>query len=398
MQNRLCESQMGVIMDNISLEQIKQLGLQPVDPGVSMYLPTHRAGQDKGQDPIRLKNLLQEAEKKLREDGCGGDQVRKILEPARSLLADPSFWINTDLGLALYASADNFHVFRLPFSVKQQMVIAGSFYIKPVLPLFINDGRYYILAVSQDEVRLFEGTRHTVRQIDLPEDAPKNKDEALNLDEPEKQLQFHTRTTQGGERTAMFHGHGGGEEDQKTYTEQYLNQVDAAIRATLGNQGPPLVLAGVENTLAMYQKVSEYKNILPEGISGSPEELSGEDLQAQAWPMVEPLFRQEIAETIDQYRQLIRAGKATEIIEEIVPAAYYGRVDKLILPVNKEVWGSFNPETGQVGANLEGQSHLRDIALLDFAALYTIENNGTVYVLPPEELPEDILIAAVLRY
>lgn len=385
-------------MDHISLEQIKQLGLKAVDPGLSIYLPTHRAGQDKGQDPIRLKNLLQEAEKKLRETGCGGDQVNELLDPARKLLADTSFWINTDRGLAIYASPDDFHLFRLPFTVAEQLVIAGSFYIKPVLPLFTSDGRFHILAVSQDEVRLFEGTRHTVRQIDLPEDAPKNKDDALNLDEPQRELQFHTRSPQGGERSAMFHGHGAGEEDQKTFIEQYLNRVDAAIRGVLGSQGSPLVLAGVENILAMYRGVSEYKNIFPEGIEGSPEGLSAEDLQEQAWPMVEPLFRREIADTIEQYRQLIRTGKATEMIEEIVAAAYYGRVDKLILPVNKEVWGNFDPETGQVRTNLEGQSHLRDIALLDFAALYTLENNGTVFALSPEELPQDISTAAVLRY
>ena len=36
---------------------------------VSIYLPTHRTGTETQQDPIRLKNLLREAEKHLSAQG-----------------------------------------------------------------------------------------------------------------------------------------------------------------------------------------------------------------------------------------------------------------------------------------------------------------------------------------
>jgi hypothetical protein len=49
------------------------------------------------------------------------------------------------------------------------------------------------------------------------EDVPTSIAEALKYDDPEKNLQFHTGTTGGGggERSAMFHGQGAGNDEQE---------------------------------------------------------------------------------------------------------------------------------------------------------------------------------------
>jgi hypothetical protein len=49
-------------MENLTLDQIKGLAQQTQSPSISIFLPTHRAGQDTQQDPIRFKNLIREAE------------------------------------------------------------------------------------------------------------------------------------------------------------------------------------------------------------------------------------------------------------------------------------------------------------------------------------------------
>jgi hypothetical protein len=290
-------------------------------------------------------------------------------------------------------AAGDFHYYPLPFSVDELLVVAQSYYVKPVLPLFTNNGHYYILALSLNEVRLFEGTRYGVGQMALPDGIPTNMAEALRLDGPQKSLQMHS----GGE-SGMFHGQGPGDEEEKIWVEQYLNLVDTSLKEIFREQNAPLILAGVEYLLPMYHKVSEYQNIMEEGIIGSPDRLRPEELQEQAWRIVETYFQQETKRTVEQYQQLADTDKATDNVEEIVAAAFNGRVDKLILSVENQIWGVFNPKDGKVIRSSKGQSKKYNLALLDFTAMNTLQNGGTVCALSQDEMPTASPIAAVFRY
>jgi hypothetical protein len=393
-------------MENLTLDEIKGLSQQTQSPSISIFLPTHRNGHDTQQDPIRFKNLLREAELKLIDRGIGPREVSALLQPAQALSDELYFWQHQRDGLALFIGPDDFHYYHLPFRVEELLVIAPSYYMKPVLPLLINNGYYYVLAISQKAVRLFGGTRHSIGQIDLPEGTPESLDEALESDDPEKSFQFHSGTSpstaqgtaQGGIRSGMFHGQGPSGEEQKERIERYLNLVDASLKAVLREEQVPLVLAGVDYLLPIYRKVSEYANIMGEGITGGPEHLRPEELQEQAWPIVESYFRQEMEKVIQQYQQFSSTAKATDNIEEIVAAAVSGRVDKLILAADMQLWGMFDPETEKIKQYQERQSEESDLPLLDFAAMQTLQNGGTVYAISQVEMPTHAPAAAVLRY
>ncbi len=380
-------------MKNLTLDQIKGLAQQKASPSISIFLPTHRDGQDTQQDPIRFKNLLRDAEKQSLESGMGPREVDALLKPAQALLDDSNFWNHQSEGLVVFMTSDEFHYYPLPFRVEELLIIAQSYYVKPVLPLFTNNGHYYILAISLNEVRLFEGTRYGVGQMPLPDGIAANMEEALRLDGPQKSLQMHS-----GGGGGMFHGQGPGDEEQKIWIEQYLNLVDTSLKEIFREQNAPLVLAGVDYLLPMYRKVSEYQNIMEEGIIGNPDHLRPEELQEQAWRIVETYFQQETKKTVEQYQQLADTDKATDNIEEIVAAAVNGRVDKLILSVENQIWGAFNPKDGKVIRSPEGQSKKYNLALLDFTAMNTLQNGGTVCTLSQDEMPTDSPIAAVFRY
>lgn len=380
-------------MGNLTLDQIKGLARQMASPSISIFLPTHRAGRETQQDPIRFKNLLRDAEKQFLDSGMGPREVDALLKPAQALLDDSNFWNHQSEGLAVFMTSDEFHCFPLPFIVEERLVVAQSYYVTPVLPLFTNNGHYYILAISQNEVRLFEGTRYGVGQIALPDGIAANMEEALRLDGPQKTLQMHS-----GGGGGMFHGQGPGDEEQKIWIEQYLNLVDTSLKEIFREQNAPLILAGVDYLLPMYRKVSEYQNIMEEGITGNPDHLRPEELQEQAWRIVETYFQQETKKTVEQYRQLADTEKATDNVEEIVAAAVNGRVDKLILSVENQIWGAFNPKDGKVIRSPEGQSKKYNLALLDFTAMNTLQNGGTVCALSQDEMPTDSPIAAVFRY
>ncbi len=384
-------------MERLTLNQLKNLAQQMANPSISIFLPTHRNGQDTQQDPTRFKNLLREAEKQLLCSGTGPREVSGLLKPAEALIEDSNFWNHQHDGLAVFLAPDDFHYFRLPLSVEELLIISQSYYLKPVLPMFTNNGHYFILALSQNEIRLFEGTHYYVSQIDLPEGTPENLEATLRLDDPQKQLQMHSaqrRTAQG-----ISHGQGHGEDDQKVLIEQYFKMVDTSLKDIFREQQAPLILAGVDYLLPIYKITSEYAHIMQAGIIGSPEHMKPEELHKQAWPIVEAHFHQQTVKALEQYQQLASTEKAIDNFDEIVRAAFIGRVDKLIISDEAQVWwGVFNQQTGQVTHCSEQQSILHNLALLDFAAMQTLQNSGVVFSLSQIQMPTDSPIAAVLRY
>lgn len=383
-------------MDLLMRDDLRGLMARQRGPSVSIFVPTHRAGAETRQGPIRLKNLLREAERQLLRSGLRAPEAKSLLEPARGLLQDSLFWqYQSDL-LALFVAPETFRCYRLPLSFGELVVVTDRFHIKPLLPLFSGDGQFYLLALSQNEVRLIRGTRDSVSEVDL-EGVPQGLAEALRFDRLEKQLQLHTSGSGGrGAPTAVVHGHGVGTDEAKENIRRYFRQIDRGLRGLLREERAPLLLAGVDYLLPIYREVNSYPHLVSEGIEGNPEELRAQELHERAWAIVGPLFRRAQEEAAAKYRQLAGTGLTSTALEEVIPAAYHKRVETLFVALGLQRWGAFSPETRELFIHEEPQPGDED--LLDFAAVYAILNGGTVYAVEPERVPDGALLAAILRY
>jgi len=382
-------------MDMITLEQLKNLSGRHPDWCISLYMPTHRHGRDTEQDPIRFKNLLSEAEERLQSKGLRSPDVREMLAPAQRLLQTPNFWWHQSDGLAVFIASDTFHTYRLPLPFTELVVISDRLHLKPLLPFFTNNGHFYILALSQNEVRLLEGTQYTVDEIDV-ENMPASLAETLQYERFEKQLQLRTSAAAViGEHPAMYHGHDISDED-KSRILRWFHKLDDELSTFLAGEQSPLVLAGVDYLMPIYQEANTYPHLLDKGIAGNPEELRPEELHTQAWPLVEPVFAQACEEASARYGQLASSGQATTDIREALLAAHHGRVDVLFVATGVELWGNYDPD--QNTANVHEDHEPGDEDLLDLAAIQTLLNGGIVYAAEPEQVPDQGLLAALFRY
>ncbi|MEJ2207851.1 MAG: hypothetical protein P8129_02305 [Anaerolineae bacterium] len=374
---------------------------------MSIYMPTHRAGDQIQQDPIRLKNLLGRAEEELLERGLRRPAAEALLQPARDLLPDQLFWQNQADGLALFCTDDAFYAFRLPFAFEEQVVVTRRFHLKPLLRLLSGDGRFLILALSQDRVRLLQGTRYAVGEVDL-EGVPHSLAEALRLEDPEQRLQWHTTTGpphgQGGaptagtgaERSAAFHGSGAPSEDQKDRILRYFQKVNAGMSDLLADLRLPLVLIGVDYLLPIYRQANTYRYVVEEGVEGSPDDVDAAELHQAAWNVVAPLLARQRQEAADLYRQLEHTERASGALEEVIPAAHYGKVDALFVALGLERWGTFDPKVNRLAVHEEAAAGDED--LLNLAAVQTLLHDGTVYAVESEQVPGDHPLAALFRY
>jgi release factor family 7 len=187
-----------VFLRRLAMKVLDRKGLKGLvegrkGPHVSIFMPTHCKGPETKQDPIRLKNLLREAEQQLVGLEVRPAEARDWLTPAGALLDDADFWQHQSNGLALFITEEFFRYYRVPLSFEELVVVSNRFHLKPLLALFAEDGQYYILALSQDQVRLLECTRYRVTEVPLTDTSvPTNIREALRYDDPEKQLQFRS--------------------------------------------------------------------------------------------------------------------------------------------------------------------------------------------------------------
>jgi hypothetical protein len=382
-------------MDAITMAELKTFLVGYPGWHVSLFMPTHRAGRGTEQDPIRFRNLLREVEERLLAKGLRSPDVREFLQPAQRLLQEPGFWRNQSDGLAAFLTPEEFHSYRLPLPFEELVVISNRFHLKPLLPFFASDGHFYILALSQNQVRLMEGTRYTVDAIDL-ESMPSTIAEAVQYERFERQLQSHSGTSSGREsRSTIFHGQG---IDDKASGRilRWFRRIDSELPNLLIGRQSPIVLAGVEYYFPLYKEANSYPHLVEEGIPGNPEEQSLEELHAQAWPLVQPFFMQAQEKATAQYGQLAGTGQATADVKEAVLAAHHGRVDVLFVAVGVQVWGSVDLSTKAVKVHQDPQPGDQD--LLDLAAIQTILNGGTVYASEPEQVPDGAPLAAVFRY
>jgi hypothetical protein len=388
-------------MNVLDRKELKGLVENREGPCVSIFMPTHRKGPETQQGPIRLKNLLREAEQQLVELEVRPAKAREWLAQAAALLEDFNFWQYQSDGLALFIAEGFFRYYRTPLSFEELTVVTSRFHLKPVLPLLTQDGQYYILALSQNQVRLLDCTRHGVAEIPLEDTAvPTSIRQALGYDDPEKQLQFRSGLTssmpyEGGRGTVVFHGHESSNR-VKDDLRRYFLQVDNGVRELIGEDGPPLLLAGVDYVLPIYAEANKYSNLMEQGVTGNPDQLRAEELQEQGWPIVEPHFRQTQETAAAKYQEMLSKGLASNDIKEIIPAAHQGRVDSLFVALGVEVWGIISPENGKVQIHQEPRAGDED--LLDLAAVQTLSNSGVVFVVPAEETPDTEPLAAVFRY
>lgn len=383
-------------MDTITFDDLKIFLTAQTGWHVSLFMPTENKGQQTDQNRIRFKNLLQQVEKRLLEKGLRTPDVNEMLKPAQRLLDKPGFWRHQSSGLAVFLTEELFYYYRLSLRFEELVVISDDFHVKPLLPYFASDGHFYILALSQNQVRLLEGTRYSVDEIDL-ENMPQSMAEALQYERFIKDTQFHTGTSTArhGDRAGMFHGHDPSDE-AKTRILRWFHKIDDALPKLLIGQGSPLVLAGVEYLFPLYRQANSYHALVEKGIPGNPEELKPEELHAQAMPLVVPLFLEAQETAAARFDQRSGSDQVTTDVEQGVLAAHHGRVAVLFVSLGDQIWGHYEPDENRVHIHPEKQPGDKD--LLDLAAIETLFNGGEVFAVEREQVPEGAPLAAVFRY
>lgn len=383
-------------IDILTIESLAELASIRRPLCLSLYQPTHRRHPDNQQDPLRFRNLVKVLEASLRQQ-YPAVEARPLLEPFEALGNEQEFWNHTLDGLAVLGGSNLFRVFRFQRPVAELAVVADSFHTKPLRRFLQSSDHYHVLGLSLRKVRLFEGSRDTLDEIDPAPGVPRTMPEALGDEhlEPHSTVTSHGGVGQGS--TPMHHGHGEKKDRAQGDIERFWRAIDRAVLEHHSRpSGLPLILAALPEHHHLFRQVSDNPFLMKEGLRGNPDELSVEELRARVWQVVEPQHRARLVALAAEYAEARARELGSDDLAQVARAAAAGRVATLLIEADRQEAGRLDDTTGRVEfADLRGPE-VDD--LLDDLGELVSKMGGRVIIVPAGQMPVRTGLAAIYRY
>jgi hypothetical protein len=384
-------------MKLLTKKLVQDLLARPDETCLSLYMPTHRTHPDNLQDPIRFKNLLKQMENSLLKK-YSNDETKEFLEPLEELLHDPEIWNHTLEGLAVFSSVDLLEVVSLQIPVEELAIVADSFHTKPLRKYLQSSDRFHVLALDRHEIKLYEGNRHSISEIDISTIFPTTIEEVLGTQLTDEHLTVASYGGTGGESSNMIHGHGSKKDEVEVDRDKFFRFANEHVEKYYSKPiGLPLILAALTEHHHPFQEISRNPHLLPDGIQINPSAIDTEQMASMAWEIMEPFYLKKLNELAESFGQANANGKGSSDIKEVAQAATEGRIDTLLVEENKIIAMKItNFVTGNTQRRSLDNPKVDD--LLDDLGELVIKMGGEVMVLPADKMPSTTGLAAIYRY
>jgi len=375
----------GQEITSLTTDVLKELSATENGPCLSLYQPTHRRHPENQEDPIRFRNLVKELEASLHQKYPAAE-ARQLLEPFHALAQDVDFWNHALEGLAVLGAPRFFRALRFSQPVDELVVVADSFHTKPLRRFLQTADRYHVLSLSLHGIRLFEGNRRTLDEVDMTKAGPGTIDQTTGEE-----------SADGGAGLPLRHGLGGKGNEADNEADRYFRAVDRAVLEHYSRpSGLPLILAALPEHHHRFHEVSQNPFLVAEGIRINPESLSTDKLREHAWEVLEPQYQARLETLHGEFEQARARGAGSDVLAEVAAAAVAGRVATLMVEAGREIAGRLDVETGRIEKAALGAPDVDDM-LDDLGELVT-KMGGTVLVVPAERVSLPTGLAATYRY
>ncbi len=368
-------------------------------PIITIYLPTSRVWHENEEAQIKLKNILKDVREYLRDGNLGVTEIDSLLSPIESLLEDENFWKDQKEGLALFRSEDFFEIVRLPINLDSYFYITDMPNIKPLAEYLFGGMKYYVLALSLSDIRLFKGINRDWRKMEAVV-MPESIDETRRTHDIERHLQTHPGGAQAarGKPELGVHGHGERDSTRDEQKKVFLDEVDWALNHFITDiedeKKPLVVLACTKSIFDSFKLHSEYPNLCDEYMRGNPEDRDAKELLEEAWKIVKKKVDRKREASVDLFKEHRGSENAVESLDRVIKAAFEGRVDVLFVNPEVKIWGNYLVNKQEID-QVSGRDYSnRD--LINYAITKTLLSGGKIVPVKEKNLSVDV--AAVLRF
>jgi hypothetical protein len=369
-------------------QHVLTLARQP-GPWATICMPLSGGGPLAKQDPIRYRNLVRAIADQLDARATEPARQEKILASLREIEGSRDAFDRRAGGLVVFANEESVEHWHLPVAVEEAAAVDERPFLEPLIPIVTDTMHFYVVVMSQHDVRLIECSRYVARELPLPEGTPKRVEEAAGWDVEEPHLQAHGRLGQG-----QFHTQAGGKDDREADLTKFVRDVDAGLWTAIPHKKAPVVLMTSEKLDQVVRRMSRLHIDSPT-IFGGFDRTTIDEIHERARELMTPRFEQKVEEAKERFCDLERSGSATSQVEQVVIAAADGRVDTLFVREGAHLEGAFDVESHSVRL---GNGHADTTDLIDRATTDAFLSGGTIYRLPRDRMPVEADAAAILRY
>jgi hypothetical protein len=293
-------------MDRADVEKLQQTH---ASPAVSILTPTHRHDPGAREDLVRLRGLAHRARDRLL-GMFPKREVAPIIDGLEDALARLD--LNRPLdAIALFATRDATHVFKLPFPVHEQVVVDETFATRDLVRGLARTPRYRVLALAEKPARLFEATGDAlveVRTGGFPIQVEGGRGEALES---------------GGYPVHTSHG----DEQHR----QFFRRVDRALEVASAEEPLPVFVVGVARDLGYFDEVTRHRDSIAARIHGGHERTPPTAIATVVAPAVRRYFDELRSAALTRLVEAIGMQRTALGIDAVWRAAHEGRGDTLLV-------------------------------------------------------------------
>jgi Bacterial archaeo-eukaryotic release factor family 3 len=359
---------------DLELSDLTELRARRTYPVVTILAPTQRQLPGNSQDPIRLRDLADEAVRRLQAE-LGARDAGEVLGGIHDAVASVD-WNHPADGLAVFVAPGESRVLQLPFSVPARVAVDHRFMTRDLVRGIARSPRYRMLVLAEQPTRLFAGRGATLAEHE-------GDGFPVAMDRVRGEPAGHQDFPEHNSRSAAEH-------------KAFFREVDQALKVVADADPQPLVIAGAQRDLAFFDEITAHGASIAGRVHGNYENANLRELAELAAPLVDAHAAAQRAAAIAELDEAVGTGKALAGIKPAWGAAREGRARMLFLENDyvypaREVDGRLEPagDASAPGVIDDAADELIDVVL---------DKSGEVMIADPGELGEHGPVALLLRF
>ncbi|MBV2352983.1 chemotaxis protein [Streptomyces sp. J2-1] len=345
-------------------------------PAVSVLTPTHRRERGNGQDPVRLRNVVNEARKRLEADPAVTRERRAEVEAELDRALAEVDLAHAEDGLVIFAAPGEHQVWSLGRSVPERVVLSDTFLTRNLVSAQAAERPFWVLSLAADRVTLWSGG---------PDRVVEHRADGFPLLRRRDNFDAERRE-RVGDQPSTFR-----DED----TRQFLRQADGIARDLLRAHRRPLYITGEQAALALLNEIGGPARTAVELAHGGLADAGPDAVWQALLPIRAAEARADVASVL---RELTSArGHRTYAagVDELWQNAREGRVR--LLAVEENYRTAVRDDGDHLVPAAPGDLDARD-DIVDEIVEQCLETAAAVRFVPDGTLGEAGGMAGVLRY
>lgn len=341
---------------------------------VSVILKTHKTHPENEKDPILLKNLIIDTNRRLQKEY--DFNIAKRYTDKLKKLAEEIDHNKNDLGLILYVNDDIAEYVRLPISPKVRVIIDETFATRSIIRALKRTMDYYILVLNRGKARLIEASSDTVVNEYEDKGFPYIDKELLKTSRPE----------------------GANAVKVSNLTREFFNRVDKMVNNIRRDNPLPVIVYTQESNFSEYLKEADNPNTILGRVLLKNIDEKASNLVKDIWPHIRDMTISKQRKRIAELEDAVNSGKYMTDLNEIWEAVQKGRGKTIFVEE-----GYYQPARNENGVlkpistdQISTKDDIDDV--VDEIIEFTLKFGGDVVFLGKGDLADFNKMSLVTRY